>query len=135
MSLEAQLQVLSWVVALASLLTVAIPVLYFKRRPGTFFRRGVLAAGTFVLSWAVPLLMFLLVVVPCLYGNEFLARAILSSPEPSNLLLLLRWVAGSVNAYWYIAGQILLPVAAAVAAYPISRYLAHRSSSGAHAAA
>jgi len=134
-SLEAQLQVLSWVVGLASLLTLAIPVWYFMGRPGTFLHRGVLAAGTFALSWTVPLLVFLLIVMPCLYGNEFLARATLSSPEPSNLLRLLRWVVRSVNSYWYIAGQVVLPVTAALAAYPIARYVAHRSSGSRDAAA
>jgi len=103
-----------------------VPLLYVLVKRGSRLRKLGLAVAAFALSWLLPITALLLVVVPSMYAYEPLIRAILSNPEPSPFLELLRSVTMAVLSRWYFVGQIAVLVVAALLSFPLSVRLARR---------
>jgi hypothetical protein len=119
MSFEQTLSVLSVVVFIASLVPLAVPLVYVLRRRGSLARKGLLLAGTFAGSWLVAVALLVVLVLPALKFEEPLTVALLSDPSPPPVLVYIQSAVKAVGQYWYFVGQVAVPLVAALASIPI----------------
>jgi len=126
MTFEQELSALFLLVAVASWVPLALPATLSLRTNARFWRKALYVASAYVAAWALPAGIFLVVVMPVVYAYEPLTHLVLSSPEPSLLIKILRAGAQAVVSYWWVVGTFVVPVAAGIAAVPVSLWLRTR---------
>lgn len=82
--------------------------------------------ATFGLAWLLPMACFAGVTMLSFGTRETLERLMIPAAQPSMLVIVLRQIVEAITSYWFVAGQFLIPTAAAVLAFPLSTLLGQR---------
>jgi hypothetical protein len=120
MASDAFLTLLSAVTLLAEAASLAIPLVCIWRVHGTWHRKCMAYLLSVVSSWLIVIMLFCTVVLSALHAAEPLTRYVLANPDAWSFWSSLRSAAEAVEQYWYLVGQVAIPVLAAIATLPIA---------------